>query len=774
MRRPLAAVTTLLLAAALISIPSVPAVAAPTTPPAATTPPTVSAPAAEQQRLASLGVPLRDVLLIGGTVAPGPNGTPVLWSVSSGAPAHLNAVDPVTGTAIARYDLPGAGGSYAIDSAPDGSIYVGTYSDGKLFRWTAAGGVVDLGRPLASEHFIWDIKVAADGTVFGGTFGGGKLFSRSPTGQVRDYGKVHPSQAYGRTVAVSGDKVYAGTEAPGHLVEFDIASGARREIPQPAGLDPATSWVYDLDAVDGYLYARYGGATPAPLFVYDIAAGQWSDRLDSAHGLEVSPADEQGNVYLLKSGGLVRYNPVSKAVTTTELTVTGRIGNTRGIGWAELGLPDYPGRSIVGLLWRGLMFRYNPTTGAHSYVQTTIQGEPIEITAISDGPDGREYVGGYLNGGFAAVDQRSGATTEFHTFGQSEAMTRHGDKLYVGVYPDARLYSYDPTKPWNSLEYSPSPEPSTVENPKLHFTMKPELQIRNRGMVSAGKYLAIGTMPEINLLGGYLVIYDPATGETITKERNVSQDQSIVDLAYKDGIVYGATSIYGGQSATVPTTTEGKVFAWSIAEKRKLWELVPAPGKPVVSGLTFDNTGRLWGTAANEVFAIDVKAARVTTRWSYGTGTPIVGDIEFNPVDRMLYATVGGLSFARVDPATGQRFVLRDGASRHIDVHPNGDVYVSSGNGLTELFKYDLPDGPCKHPDPSATVTIRDADSGVPNRTVAGGCTIDDLFSDEAAWPNRTALVVYTTVAANLLRATGVLTAQERDRVIAAARRATV
>ncbi|GAA1034091.1 hypothetical protein GCM10009557_37810 [Virgisporangium ochraceum] len=772
MRRTLAAATTALLVASVVTVATAPAAAAAVPPP--TTPPTVPASAAEQQRLASLGVPLQDVLLIGGTVAPGPSGTPVLWSVSSGAPAHLNAVDPATGTAVARYDLPGAGGSYAIDAAHDGTIYVGATDDGRLFRWTRTGGVVDLGRPLASEHFIWDVKVAADGTVFGGTFGGGKLFSRSPGGQVRDYGKVHPTQAYGRAIALWGDKVYVGSEAPGYLTEVDIASGAKRVIPQPTGLDPATTWVYDLDAVDGYLYARYGSANPGPLYVYDIAAGQWHDRLDSAHGLEVSPSDGQGGIYLLKSNGLVRYTPATKTVTTTPLTVSGRIGNTRGIGWAELGLPDYPGRSIVGLLWRGLMFRYNPTTGAHSFVQTTIQGEPIEITAISDGPDGRVYTGGYLNGGFAAVDQNTGATTEFHTFGQSEAMVSHGDKLYVGVYPDARLYGYDPGKPWNSPDYSPSPEPQPAANPELLFTMKPELQIRPRGMVSTGQYVAVGTMPEINLLGGYLVIYDPATGQQITKERNVSQDQSIVDLAYRDGIVYGATSIYGGQSATVPTTTEGKVFAWSIAEKRKLWEVVPAPGRPVVSGLTFDDAGRLWGTAANEVFSLDVGAAQVTTRWSYGTGTPIVGDIAFNPVDRMLYATVGGQSFARIDPATGQRFVLRAQASRHVDVHPNGDVYVNSGNGLTELFRYDLPGGPCRHPDPAAPVAVRDADSGVPNRPVAGGCTIEDLFLDEAAWPNRAALVLYTTVYATLLRVTGVLTASERDRLVAAARRATI
>jgi hypothetical protein len=49
-------------------------------------------------------------------------------------------------------------------------------------------------------------------------------------------------------------------------------------------------------------------------------------------------------------------------------------------------------------------------------------------------------------------------------------------------------------------------------------------------------------------------------------------------------------------------------------------------------------------------------------------------------------------------------------------------------------------------------------DSGVPNPAVAGGCTIDDLFHDEAAWPNRAALVLYVGAVANLLKVIGGLT----------------
>lgn len=726
-----------------------------------------AASAAETDRISSLGIPLTDVLMIGGTVAPGPAGTPVLWSVTSGNPAHLNAVDPATGEALARLDLPGANGAWAVDNSPDGSVYVGTYGDGRLYRWTRQAGVIELGRPIASENFIWSVSTDENGILYGGTYPGGKVFAYDPaTGQVRDYGQVVPGRAYIRSIAASGGKVYAGTEPSGQLVELDPVTGATRLLPTPPGVDPTGKWVYDLDAAGGYLYARYGDAFPGLLGVYDIGAGQWVDLIQQAHGLNITPADEQGNVYFVKSGELVRYNPANRSVSGTGVPFVGRVANTRGIGYAELNLPDYPGRSVVGLLWRGMMFRYNPTTGARSFVQTTVRGEPIDITALSAGPDGRTYVGGFLNGGFAAIDPETGGREEFHTFSQSEGMTLHKGRLYIGAYPDARVYTYDPSKPWNSTEYSPSPEPGPAPNPERLFDLKADKQIRPRALVSAGDYLAVGTMPDLGELGGVLAVWDPASGTLVTKQRHVVTDQSIVTLAYRDGIVYGGTSIYSGQSATPPTQPEAKVFAWSVAEQRKLWEIVPAAGKPTVSGLTFDGHGQLWGIAGAEVFAIDVTQQTVTTRLTYGSSSSGLGRIEFNPIDGMLYGVLAGNEVYRLDPATNQKYVLRSGTAAHLAVHPNGDVYFSAGS---ELFRYDLPEGPCPHPDPSATVTIRNMDSEVTNRDTGDGCTIDDLIHDEAAWPNRGTLVAHTVSVVNRLRDAGILTDGERERIVTAA-----
>ncbi|MEV0385493.1 hypothetical protein [Nonomuraea sp. NPDC050643] len=643
--------------------------------------------AAAAPRLQDLGVPLEDVLLIGGAVAPGPGGKTVLWGASSGAPARLNAVDPATGAEVARYDLPGAGGSWAVDAAPDGSVYVGAYNDGRLYRWTDQGGVQDLGRPLSSENFIWTVAAGEGATVYGGTSPGGRLFAYDPATGVRDYGRLSPAHAYVRSVSYAGGKIYAGTEAPAAVFEIDAASGATRQLPTPDGLDPAGKWAYDVNVAAGFLYVRFGGASPGPLHVWDIAAGRWSDTLDAAHGLDVSPPDDEGAVYLVKGGELVRYDPRTKATTPTGVPVTGRVANTRGIGWAELGLPDYPGKSVVGLLWRGLMFRYNPQTHAKSFVQTAVKGEPIDVTALAEGPDHRMYAGGFLNGGFAALDPKTGDTTEFHTFSQSEDMTAHDGKLYIGAYPEARVYAYDPALPWNSTEYSPSPEPGPAANPERLFDLAADKQIRPRALVSAGRYLAAGTMPDLGQLGGVLAVWDPRTGTLKHAQRDVVKDQSIVSLAYRDGVLYGGTSIYSGQSATPPTQPEATLFAWSVKQNRLLWEIVPAPGKPAVPALAFDDRGRLWGIAGGEVFTVDTAARKVVGRVTLSDSRSAGGQLAFNRRDRLLYGAHAGQSVFSLDPRTGRHTALRQGPVHQLAVHGSGDVYFAEGPRLFRLAR---------------------------------------------------------------------------------------
>ncbi|GAA0939919.1 hypothetical protein GCM10009554_30140 [Kribbella koreensis] len=634
----------------------------------------------------SLGIPLSDVLLIGGTVAPGPvPGKAAIWNVSTGKPGYLNAMDPATGASLVSAPLEGADSGYAVTATPDGSIYAGTYSNGHLYRWRPGMGdtVEDLGRPVASENYIWSLTSDEQGNIYGGTFPGGKLFRYdAATGAVRDYGQAVHGQTYVRSIAYANGKVYAGTNPDAHLVELDPATGTVSEVPSPPGIpDIRNLAIYDLAARAGKLYARFSTAYPAPLCVFDLATRTWTDQIPAAHGLNISPVGDQGEIYLIQQGELKRYDPATKALTGTGLTFTGRIQNARAIGWAELGLPDYPGKSIVGTLWRGELFRYNPQTGKSDIIQSAVRREPIEILSVAGGKQSA-YVGGFLNGGVSVVDPQTGAAT-FNRFSQTEAVMEASDgRVWIGNYPEARVYSYDPRQPWSSPEYSPGP-PGTPDNPRLEVNMKADQQMRARAFAEVDGKIAIGTVPEGDRLGGALAIHDPKTGTTRTF-RNVVQDESIFGLTADHGIVYGGTSITGGLTTTPPTRAEGTVFAWDVRNSRKLWE-TPIAGAGTVNSVAIGPDGLLWGVAGKTIFAVDTLRGRLKRRFDVGT-TTAGGDIV--ATRDALYAGIDGTKLYRLTP--WQRTppaVWLTQANRRIAVRGDSQLLVTTG---AQLFKIDL------------------------------------------------------------------------------------
>jgi len=647
--------------------------------------PSAQAAAPPTATVVSLGTPLSDVLLIGGTVAPGPNGKTAIWNVSTGKPAYLNAIDPATGASLLSAALPGADGSYAVAATPDGTIYAGTYNNGHLYRWRPGDGttVTDLGRPIATESFIWRITTDEQGNVYGGTFPNGKVFRYDhATGAVRDYGQVKAGQPYVKSIDYADGKIYTGSLPDAHIMELDVASGAITELPSPPGLgDPTGQVVYDLNTRAGRVYVRISTAFPGPMYVWDIASRTWVDEIPNAHGLDISPVGDNGEIYLIQASELKKYDPATKTLTGTGLTFTGRIQNTRSIGWAELDLPDYPGKSIVGTLWRGEEFRYNPQTGKSEIFQTAVRREPIEILSVAGGKD-KIYAGGFLNGGVSVVDPTTGAAT-FNRFSQVEALLEGKDgKLWIGAYPEARLYSYDLTQPWSSPEYSPGP-PGTPDNPKLLLNLKPDLlQTRARALVEVQGKIAVGTVPDGDRLGGALVIYDPKTG-TAQKFRNVVQDESVFGLTARSGIVYGGTSIVGGLATTPPTRTDGTVFAWDVARSKKLWETVPVPGAITVSAVTFGPDGLLWGVAGKTVFAMDPRYGKVVKSYVLGT-TGSSGDIV--ATGEAVYVSIDLNKIFRIAPGKAPALFVEK-AHRRLGVRNDHQLLLTYG---AELFRVDI------------------------------------------------------------------------------------
>ncbi|GGS60204.1 ThuA domain-containing protein [Actinokineospora fastidiosa] len=93
---------------------------------------------------------------------------------------------------------------------------------------------------------------------------------------------------------------------------------------------------------------------------------------------------------------------------------------------------------------------------------------------------------------------------------------------------------------------------------------------------------------------------------------------------------------------------------------------------------------------------------------------------------------------------------------------------VKYADGTTGTARVEVTVG-CAVPDDRDTVWLRDSDTGLPNKDVGHGCTINDLIDDESAWDSHGAFVSHVTEVANLLKKDGVITGREHGALTKAA-----
>jgi hypothetical protein len=366
-------------------------------------------------------------------------------------------------------------------------------------------------------------------------------------------------------------------------------------------------------------------------------------------------------------------------LTTLDAADTGIAYGTflRNTSWIEFpGDPDLPGASLATVTFGGGVAYLNPETKAAKVIEYPVQGNPIPIQTLENGPDGKLYMSGYPGGRGASYSVETGETVSFG-LGQAEGMGYLGDKLYMGIYPGAKIYELDTSKP---LEANVNPR---------HIFDVPH-QDRPFKIISGEGKVFIGTIPDYGVLGGSLTVYDPESGQPPAVYEDVVHHQSIVGLAVREGKLFGSTTVAGGLGID-PTEPAAKLFVWDIATGVKLKEWVPSiPGfsaaPKMISGLSLGPDGLLWAAAGGTIFAVDpdtqeiVKSKVIYPEISdYGRWRPV--QLRFG-ADGYMYTTLAG-RMTVIDPANLDSVTLD--SAELMTLGEDGHIYYADSTSLRKI-----------------------------------------------------------------------------------------
>lgn len=546
----------------------------------------------------SVGAPIQQIAIFESAYGQ-EDGRDVMYTTVNGKPAMLNVIDLVDNKLLRAIPLPDADSSWAKTIALDGTLFIAGQS--KVYRYSPQTKELDdLGPAIPGETSIWGLITDEQGNVYGGTYPNAKVFKFDPkANSFTDYGTMVDGQGYVRSIAYADGIVYAGIGTVGHIVKLDPVTGDKTELPirDVPGVS-SLPFVYGLDARGDYLFAYLNGNGTTALIIYDMARGVWLDEVYSGYGgLDVSP-EREGKVYFVQNRKVQAFD-----MTTRQVTDTGIAYGTgfRSTGWVRFpDDPELPGETLVTIQFGGKAALFNFESGIHKTLSAVAEGQPTLIQALEKGPDGKIYTSGMtsaLGGVFDPVTR----THSTYPMGQAESIGSLGNDVYFGIYPKAEIRKLDVTLPVQTDPNKPN------LNPESLFYME-EDQDRPYVQTTGGGKIYFGTIPYYGELGGALVAYDPASN-TFDVHRHVVRNQSIVGLAYRDGKIYGSTSIRGGLGID-PTESEAKMFVWDAVSGEKLSEFTPdIPGaikSPImISGLTFDKDGLLWAAADGILFAVD-------------------------------------------------------------------------------------------------------------------------------------------------------------------------
>ncbi|MNK00944.1 hypothetical protein D3C87_187370 [compost metagenome] len=455
--------------------------------------------------------------------------------------------------------------------------------------------------PFKKEKPVVSIASGGD-VVYAGTYKHGLVFAyNTKTGKyiLQNKESYFSGESYIRTMAYSkkNHSLYMGTGTKAILGTLDLsANKVKRNF---TASHEGYNFVYGirlLEDINGndYVFCRLTGKGERKSMLYNISKSKSSDVFEA---VDIGSVIKDKNDWIFFSTSSIIYRAEIKNNTITNRK---EIGKTRGA-------------IIASYLFNNKVYYMNVKGGILSFDTNTYKAENqsldfgkenkseiIKLNTLYFDSDGFLWTSGFRTGDNAMINVKNGEKKVLKGIDQAEIIFPKGNKLYLGEYPDAKLYVYDKDKEWNKDK----------GNPKLITQIIGQDRIVTAATSRDLPDVYFGTIPEYGKLGGALLIVKPNEKVEVIKPY---KDLSIVSLFAQDKLLYGGTSISGGFGAK-PIAKEGKLFIYDPSKKKIIYEAVPVKGEIAITALTKLDKNRIVGIAGGTLFVFSISAKKVEKR----------------------------------------------------------------------------------------------------------------------------------------------------------------
>ena len=593
---------------------------------------------------------------------------------SNGLPGTFSVLDAETGELKFSEVIKDTEALWAMTVGSDKNVYFAGTGDGKLYRYVPELKKIEELGVNPSDDWVWDLEASEDGKIYGSTYPHASVFEYDiATGEFRDYGTIKEGQQYARGIAVTDEHIYVGIGTTKHLFKVNRVTGEKEEI-IIEGHSGQDGMIENIFIVNDRLLVSVGSIT---MLVIDPETNEVVHTFQYSNMISEPSPHNANLIYYKFQNRLYQYDfSVNQSTVIEGIPMLPDTVRVKDMEWITL----TSGETVLAMVTQyGEFMLYNPTSNSVKFIELDISSQAVAIQALETGHDGKLYMGGYQRGMSIYNPFTKELEVNIPSFAQPEGIGFLNGKVYYGTYVGAMMYSYDPLE-----------DVDLNSNPKFEYDITDQ-QDRPFAITSGDDKLFVGTVPDYGILGGVLAIYDEKTDEW-SQHRNVVQDQSIIALAYKDGKLYGGTSVWGGLGVD-PKATEAKIFVWDVETGEKIEEFTPnIPGidetPRMIGGLSFGPDGNLWGAVDGTIFAMDpvtkeIVKSKVIRPSLYNSSKWFPYRLQWAP-DGMLYTTLSRKLIA-IDPETLEYKVLVEDFMNNMSLGVDGSIYYALGSKLYQI-----------------------------------------------------------------------------------------